>query len=179
MQFLKSKRCVSLINCITKRTLTHHRGKYHCTAGLQFQKLEFNCFTTYKCFIFLVKSNLVKIQTSCTVILPPPYDECPLHNPFFVNSVYNILTSFCCDNVCFKDVHAQLYAFKRRSSNDSKSQIEQRKNVFVNLLSIDCCPPVFWVGALFKKEYLILLNGQIDLLSSKHSKNDAELSGNI
>ena len=58
-------------------------------------------------------------------------------------------------------------------------RLNREKMFFINLLSIDCCPPVFWVGALFKKEYLILLTGQIDLLSSKHSKNDAELSGNI
>ena len=26
----------------------HHWGKYHCTAGLQFYKFGFNCFTTCK-----------------------------------------------------------------------------------------------------------------------------------
>ena len=52
---------------------THHCGKYHCTAGLQFYKLGFRCFTAcYKNNIFslLVKCRLVKLEISCTVILP-------------------------------------------------------------------------------------------------------------
>ena len=52
---------------------THCWGKYHCTASLQVYKFGFNCFTTHKNNIFslLVKSSLVKLETSCTVILPP------------------------------------------------------------------------------------------------------------
>ena len=40
-------------------------GKDHCTAGLQFYKFGFNCFTTYKSNIFslLVKSSLVNLET--------------------------------------------------------------------------------------------------------------------
>ena len=52
---------------------THHWGKYHCTVGFQFSKFEFNCFTTSKNNIFslLVKCSHVKLEISCTVILPP------------------------------------------------------------------------------------------------------------
>ena len=41
--------------------------------SLQFYKFGFKCLTTYKNNIFslLVKSSLVKLETSCTVILPP------------------------------------------------------------------------------------------------------------
>ena len=44
-------------------------------AGLLFFKFGFKCFslqiqiTTY--FLFLIKSGLVKLETSCTMILPP------------------------------------------------------------------------------------------------------------
>ena len=47
--------------------------KYHCTAGIQFYKFELSCFTAYKknVFTLLVKSSLVKLETSFTAILPP------------------------------------------------------------------------------------------------------------
>ena len=58
---------------LEQRTLTVG-GKYHCTVCLQFHKFGFSCFTTFtnnNIFYFLVKSGLVKLQTSRTVILPP------------------------------------------------------------------------------------------------------------
>ena len=66
---------------------THRLGKYHFTAGLQFYKFGFICFAADKNNIFssLIKSNLVKLETSCTVILPPtvsvvwPYIHRPSH----------------------------------------------------------------------------------------------------
>ena len=49
---------------------THYWGMHHCTAAVQFYKFGFACFTTYKNNIFFIKSILVKLETSCTVILP-------------------------------------------------------------------------------------------------------------
>ena len=43
-------------------------GTYHCTAGLQFYKFGFSCFTTYKKLSW-VNISLVKLETTCTVIL--------------------------------------------------------------------------------------------------------------
>ena len=46
-------------------------GKYHCMACIQFSSTYgLNLFTTF-IFSFLVKSNLIKLQSSRTVILPP------------------------------------------------------------------------------------------------------------
>ena len=62
-----SSRCLS-------REHTVGGGKYHCMYGLQVYKIRFNCFTRYmqNCiFSLLVKSSLVKLETSCPVILPP------------------------------------------------------------------------------------------------------------
>ena len=44
-------------------------GKYHCAAWLQFVWCAFSRFNTPQSC--LVKSNPVKLETSCTVILPP------------------------------------------------------------------------------------------------------------
>ena len=80
---------------------THHWGKDHCTACLQFYKFGSSCFTTYnKQHIFsaltrlyltkqkkiccldvcskAVESKLVKLETTRTVIMPPPNGECSL-----------------------------------------------------------------------------------------------------
>ena len=53
---------------------THHRGKYHCTAGLQFNKTEFDQKRKYETLFVCseaVESSLVKLETSRTVILSP------------------------------------------------------------------------------------------------------------
>ena len=95
----------SLLSCIGQRSVgrmtmeqaknTHHWGKDHCTACLQFYKFGSSCFTTYnKQHIFsaltrlyltkqkkiccldvcskAVESKLVKLETTRTVIMPPP-----------------------------------------------------------------------------------------------------------
>ena len=36
---------------------TQHRGKYHCTAGIQFYWFGFNRFTAYRSNIFLVSNT--------------------------------------------------------------------------------------------------------------------------
>ena len=57
-----------------KQRTYNFEKKYQCPAGLQFYKYGLNCFNTYynQCkFNFLVKSNVVKLETSCTLILPP------------------------------------------------------------------------------------------------------------
>ena len=58
---------------LTKPENNHPWGKYHYEAGLQFYKFGFSGFTTNKnnTFSSLVKSSLVKLEISCTVILPP------------------------------------------------------------------------------------------------------------
>ena len=48
------------------------------TTGLQFYKYGFICFIMYHIFSFVVLSYIVKLQTSCTVILLPTYSECSL-----------------------------------------------------------------------------------------------------
>ena len=47
--------------------------KHQCTAGAQFYKFGFSCYTTYKKNIVssLDKSSLDALETSCTVIFPP------------------------------------------------------------------------------------------------------------
>ena len=53
----------------TAKTL-HRRGKYyHCTAGLQFQDSTASPHSNNKIFSYLVKCNLIKLETSHTVIL--------------------------------------------------------------------------------------------------------------
>ena len=49
---------------------THRWGKYHCMALLQFTSLDSaaSLRTKNNIFSFLVKSSLVKLETSCTVI---------------------------------------------------------------------------------------------------------------
>ena len=61
---------------LKQRTLTDRCwGKDHCTAALQFYKFGLNWITHYiritTHFILLFKSRLVKLETSCTVILLP------------------------------------------------------------------------------------------------------------
>ena len=52
---------------------THRWGKDHCTAGLQFNKTGTDHKRTYILFLCSepVEYKLVKLETSCTVILPP------------------------------------------------------------------------------------------------------------
>ena len=52
---------------------THRWGKDHCTAGLQFNKTGLYQGRNYVVFVCseATESKLVKLETSCTVILPP------------------------------------------------------------------------------------------------------------
>ena len=55
---------------LAQRThFTVGRGKYNCTAGLQFDPVV-SVYTNNDIFSCLVKSNQVKLETSRSVILP-------------------------------------------------------------------------------------------------------------
>ena len=56
---------------LAQRThFTVGRGKYNCTAGLQFDPVTVSVYTNNDIFSCLVKSNQVKLETSRSVILP-------------------------------------------------------------------------------------------------------------
>ena len=67
---------------------THRRGKDHCTAGLQIYQFGFNCFTRQvhtnnNKISSLIKSNLVKPETSRTMILPTTVSRCMTFSEIF------------------------------------------------------------------------------------------------
>ena len=67
---------------------THRRGKDHCTAGLQIYQFGFNCFTRQvhtnnNKISSLIESNLVKPETSRTMILPTTVSRCMTFSEIF------------------------------------------------------------------------------------------------
>ena len=59
---------------MVKAENTHHWGKYQCRLVSSLTSLDSTAslHTNNRIFSFMVKSNLVKLETSRTVILPPP-----------------------------------------------------------------------------------------------------------
>ena len=84
--------------------------KYHCTAGLQFYKIGLSCFTTYKKHLSsLVKSSLVKLETSYTVILPQTVHvlclvpkNCRVRTSILIGCLFIFNQSECSKPVCRK-----------------------------------------------------------------------------
>ena len=102
-QTVRQKDQVKALKCISIcKEHFESLKKYHCTAGLQFYKFFFSCFTAYKNKIFslLVKSSLVKLETSWSVILPPTVSVLWLYCLelllYYVEYIYSYVKLYVC-----------------------------------------------------------------------------------